>query len=152
MGQSTLTLPSQVRIALSRARADLRQRGINTFVTSTVRSIREQTFLYNQFLRGNTSFPVAPPGQSNHQFGLAVDLVPEKPSDLPEVVEIMRSVGFQWAGTADSVHFDYVLPARTLKLPARASRSVSTGGVARTLTGPIPNPGAPRPPSACCCS
>ena len=151
MGQSTLALPSEVRVALSRARGDLRARGISTVVTSTFRTVREQTFLYNMFLRGQSSFPVAPPGRSRHQFGLAVDLVAVPPSGLPVVVEVMRSVGFQWAGASDTVHFDYVLPVVRPSNIAGDARMLSGALIARPSRKPIPKTEAVRPLSSCCC-
>lgn len=127
-------------------------RRITTIVTSTFRTKSEQQFLFNMFLRGNTTFPVAPPGQSRHQFGLAVDLVAVPASDLPEVVTVMRSVGFRWAGARDSVHFDFVLPVGRLKGAVEAREAPTTP----SITPPqAPMPGkkrAARPVPFCCCN
>jgi len=150
MGAELLSLPPRIRSGLERAREDLNRRGVRTVVTSTFRSVREQTFLYNMFLRGQTSFPVAPPGRSRHQFGLAVDLIPVDPSDLPVVVDVMRAVGFRWAGTADSVHFDWILPTPTpperpprslgqTKVPQAPRRPPSTGTIRPAACPPFPS-------------
>lgn len=151
MGLSLLSLPGPVRVALSRALQQARNRGIEGVVTSTFRTIQEQRFLHDQFLRGLSAFPVAVPGTSRHEFGLAVDLVALPPSSLPLLVEIMRSVGFRWAGPDDSVHFDFILPLSGLRAPVpRPTRPAA--GFIRTSRGlPIAKTGAARPPSACCC-
>lgn len=127
------------------------QRGIRPIVTSTGRTPSEQGFLFQRFLEGKSAFPVAAPGTSNHEFGLAVDMVPDPPERLPEMVEIMRSVGFKWAGPSDSVHFDYILPLTR-------SRKRTTGPVARFqgsfVFPPRRTPGKPpgaQAPGACCC-
>ena len=151
MGQSLLALPPEVRLAVSSARQLATKLGIELVVTSTWRSQREQEFLYNQFLRGLSSFPVAVPGTSRHQSGLAVDVVALPPSGLPLLVDAMRASGFKWAGPSDSVHFDYVLPV------ARRSTFVEGRGLAPTLSilpfqGPMPGgTRAGRPAPNCCC-
>ena len=113
MGLSLLSLPSDVRLAVNRARAAARARGFELVITSTFRTRAEQQSLFDQFQLGVRSFPVARPGTSRHEFGLAIDGVAIPPSRRPELVDIMRSVGFRWAGPSDTVHFDYVLPLGT---------------------------------------
>lgn len=117
MGTSRLSLQSNVRLSLARAEQELRQRGIRIIITSTFRSKKEQEKLYRQFRAGLSDFPVAFPGESTHQLGIAVDLVPERVVDLPVVVEVMRAVGFKWAGPQDRVHFTFQGPLR----PSQAS-------------------------------
>jgi len=70
-------------------------------VTSTYRSIAEQTVLYQAHLRGEHPYPVAPPGQSMHNYGLAVDLVSENNAWLGEV---WRNWGGSWS-PRDDIHF-----------------------------------------------
>ena len=113
MGLSLLSLPSDVRLAVNRARAAARIRGFEAVITSTFRTRAEQQSLFDQFQLGVRSFPVARPGTSRHEFGLAVDMVAVPPSRIQDLVTIMQSVGFQWAGPSDTVHFDYVLPLGT---------------------------------------
>lgn len=106
MGREIFTLTpftgKQLRSALGR----LKSMGIGVTVTSTRRTRQEQTDLFRRFQAGETAFPVAVPGTSRHEQGLAVDLVPESPACLQTVVQVMTSFGFRWAGPADSVHFD----------------------------------------------
>jgi len=150
MGTSTLSLPSQVRIALGQARSELRARGIQTVITSTFRTRREQQFLFNMFQRGNTAFPVARPGTSRHELGLAVDLVAVPPSDLPEVVTVMRAVGFRWAGPSDSVHFDFVLPPRAPRTVQKGPTGPQAVSVRTSRVSPIRDTGAARPQPPFC--
>lgn len=152
MGTSTLALPSAVRSALSRGRAVLRSRGINAVVTSTFRTRSEQRFLFDQFQRGLTSFPVAPPGTSRHEFGLAVDMVAIPPSGLSTLVDVMRSVGFRWAGPSDSVHFDFVLPVTSSRMVPERARMLKVATLMPPRSLPIPKAGASRPPVLVCLS
>jgi len=119
MGTSRLNLKHHVRLNLNRAERELKARGIRIIITSTFRSIREQTLLFQNAQRGLSKFPVARPGFSTHQLGIAVDLVPEDPDDLPTVVEVMRAVGFRWAGERDRVHFTFQLTPEATEQPLR---------------------------------
>ncbi len=63
-----------------RERADLsltwaQRWGINPIVTSAYRSWHSQNELYQRYLRGESSFPANPPGDSAHQFSFAWDSV-----------------------------------------------------------------------------
>jgi N-acetylmuramoyl-L-alanine amidase len=60
---------TQAKQALQRA---IQDRGQKMQVNSAYRTIAQQMLLYND--RGNNSNPVAPPGTSNHQTGLAIDI------------------------------------------------------------------------------
>lgn len=62
-------LQSQAKQALQRA---INDRGIPLLVNSAYRTIAQQMLLYND--RFNNPNPVAPPGRSNHQTGLAIDI------------------------------------------------------------------------------
>lgn len=73
-----------------------------TRVTSTYRSYTEQLRLWNN--RSNNPYPVAPPGQSLHQYGLAFDL--DAPADtLAFLGEVWNYWGGHWS-TADPIHFE----------------------------------------------
>jgi len=60
---------TQAKQALQRA---IQDRGQRMHVNSAYRTIAQQMLLYND--RFNNSNPVAPPGTSNHQTGLAIDI------------------------------------------------------------------------------
>ena len=123
MGTSVLSLVPDVRQALSRARVELGHRNIEFLITSTFRTKKEQARLYRSYQAGKTSYPVAPPGSSRHEYGLAVDLVTLPPDALPVLVAVFKAVGFKWAGPQDSVHFDYVWPLRDSKRLIRGAKS-----------------------------
>jgi len=151
MGLSLLSLPSAVRIAVSRARKEAAGRGFEAVITSTFRTRSEQEQLFDQFQLGNRIFPVARPGTSRHEFGLAVDMVALPASRLPELVNIMRSVGFRWAGPSDTVHFDYVLPLGRPGRPPEAPPTSVVESVLPPQSLPIPKARAARPGPPCCC-
>jgi hypothetical protein len=44
-------------------------------VTSVLRTHSQQQRLYDSFLRGESYYPVAPPGSSAHEYGFAFDLL-----------------------------------------------------------------------------
>lgn len=76
-------------------------------ITSGFRSPATQRRLWLAWIaRGRTGLPAARPGFSTHEYGFAVDLVPERSSDLPAIVELAQCAGLVWAGRIDPVHFD----------------------------------------------
>ncbi len=83
--------------ALQRA---IQARGIKLLVNSSYRTIAQQMLLFND--RFNNSYPVAPPGRSNHQTGLAIDVEDPRGWDsflIPHGWEPLPG---------DPPHFDYV--------------------------------------------
>lgn len=84
-----------------------RSMGFSARVTSGYRSTKKQAQLYQRYLQGLQPYPVAPPGTSDHERGLALDVVSTSPDDL---VALLRSVGLYWAGPSDPVHFSLVAP------------------------------------------
>lgn len=73
-------------------------------VTSVRRSRAQQRQLYSKFLRGQSSFPAAPPGRSKHEYGLAFDMVTEPMSALHTLGAWWRQLGGEWSAT-DEIHF-----------------------------------------------
>lgn len=71
-------------------------------VTSVYRSRSEQLRLYNT--RANNPYPVAPPGQSLHEYGLAFDMVGPK-EQLRQAGAIWNSWGGHWS-PVDEIHFE----------------------------------------------
>lgn len=76
--------------------------GLAPRVTSVFRSYQKQAVLYDRYLRGNHPLPVAPPGRSHHQYGLAFDMVAQNPEGLGA---FWRGMGGIWGGARDPVHF-----------------------------------------------
>lgn len=106
------------------------QAGVNPVVTSTVRSHSQQAKLYNAYLRGQTPYPVAPPGHSAHEFGWAFDMVSVSEESQADLGQVWSNWGGTWGGTADPVHFE--LPGASASLRRKAV-SVGTSRVPRTL-------------------
>lgn len=76
--------------------------GFQARVTSAYRSPQKQAWLYRRWLAGLQPYPVAPPGTSDHERGLALDVVSTNPQKL---VSLLTSAGLSWYGQADPVHF-----------------------------------------------
>lgn len=74
-------------------------------VTSTRRSHSQQKALYAAFLAGKAQYPVAPPGSSKHELGLAVDIVTQPMSVLPHLGAWWNSIGGTWR-PSDPIHFE----------------------------------------------
>jgi uncharacterized protein YcbK (DUF882 family) len=90
--------------------ATLSARGIEIKVTSGKRSTERQAALYAN--RANNPYPVARPGTSKHELGLAVDLVPTgaRSSRISAAIgETGEAQGLRWGGRfskPDAVHFE----------------------------------------------
>jgi hypothetical protein len=110
--------------------------GYQPRVTSTVRSRAEQKRLHDRYLAGGSPFYAAPPGQSSHEYGWALDVVPAAIdtnwqlalAQLKDMGQYWREMGGAWGGpTHDPVHFE---------LP-----NASAAAVARAGSGPEAHPG-----------
>ncbi|WP_404790162.1 peptidoglycan-binding protein [Altericista sp. CCNU0014] len=78
----------------------IQARGVKMLVNSSYRTIAQQMLLYND--RFNNPNPVAPPGRSNHQTGLAIDI--EDPRGWEPFL-----VQHGWSPLpGDPPHFDYL--------------------------------------------
>lgn len=71
-------------------------------ITSVRRSRTEQLRLWNN--RHNNPYPVAPPGRSLHEHGLAWDMV-GPPAVLEQAGKVWNSWGGHWS-PADRIHFE----------------------------------------------
>jgi hypothetical protein len=74
--------------------------GIKITVTSGLRSKERQAELYGT----NNPYPVAEPGTSQHEYGLAVDMVANPRSNQALLGQIWKALGLYWS-EADEVHF-----------------------------------------------
>lgn len=76
-------------------------------VTSVYRSYSDQLELYRN--RANNPYPVAPPGQSKHELGLAFDIT-APPEILAWAGQVWESWGGRWGGRftsrPDPIHFE----------------------------------------------
>jgi len=98
-----LNVHPEVRTRWAALEQAVRRAGYRVTVTSGYRSIEHQRRLYAARQRGEAPYPVAPPGCSEHQYGLAVDAVMTLPRDW--IQGWARWFGLVWAGAGDPVHF-----------------------------------------------
>lgn len=83
------------------------QAGVVPTITSTVRSARDQDFLWRRYKQGNSPLPAAPPGHSAHEYGWAFDMVVSPASFQANVGKAWQVVwGGKWGGARDPVHFE----------------------------------------------
>lgn len=73
-------------------------------ITSVLRSRAQQRVLYTNYLAGRSDYPVAPPGTSKHEYGLAWDMVTEPYSALFTLGHWWMQHGGEWSRT-DPIHF-----------------------------------------------
>jgi len=90
--------------AASALAAAIKQRGTTMTVNSALRTLPQQYMLYDWYQSNRCGIGLAAyPGSSNHESGLAVDI-----DDHSGWLSAMSAHGFQWYGSADPVHFDFV--------------------------------------------
>lgn len=77
----------------------------NLRITSARRSRAQQKVLYANYLAGKSKYPALPPGQSKHERGLAVDIVPTPYNVLYTLGPWWRSIGGRW-DASDAIHFE----------------------------------------------
>jgi LAS superfamily LD-carboxypeptidase LdcB len=77
--------------------------GLHPRVTSVYRSYQRQAVLYDNYRRGLSALPAAPPGRSKHQYGLAFDMVTD---NAPALGAFWESMGGKFGGVRDPVHFE----------------------------------------------
>lgn len=107
--------------------------GFQAKVTSAYRSPAKQKALYQKFLAGQMPYTVAPPGQSLHEKGLALDVVS---TDTKKLVALLKSAGLSWAGKTDPVHFQ-LKGLRGPEMPKKKSIFKKILSVASFIPGPI---------------
>jgi len=110
--------------------------GFNARVTSAYRSSKKQAELYRRYLAGLQPYPVAPPGTSDHERGLALDVVSTDPNKL---VALLTSAGLSWLGPADPVHF-YLAAGKSQAKAKKPKKQESTFGKILDYTSWIPGP------------
>lgn len=86
--------------------------GMRPTVTNTLRGYNEQAKKYREWKAGLRHYPVAPPGHSLHEKGLAFDMVTEPHGHLDTLGKIWTSLGpgFRWGGDfkpRDEIHFEF---------------------------------------------
>lgn len=112
--------------------------GLLPRVTSTFRSRTYQARLYRDYLAGRNPYPVAAPGTSAHELGLAFDMVTSPMSALSDLGKLWEGWGGVWGGRfSDEVHFEF--PGATQHATGTAKRPLRER-IANTAVGFIPGP------------
>lgn len=79
------------------------QYGVWAEITSAYRSPAQQKKLYALYKQGLMPYPVARPGTSAHEKGLALDIAT---NNRAIINKIMTYLGFSWGGFRDPVHYE----------------------------------------------
>ena len=117
--------------------------GFQVRVTSGWRSRATQAKLYNDYIQGKSLYPANYPGTSAHEKGLALDILSTNTAAL---VGLLASVGLQWAGPGDDIHFQMAVgsprtavlaPAKAIPQPKKKSLAKKVLGVAGWVPGPV---------------
>lgn len=108
--------------------------GFQAKITSAYRSTAKQRKLYALYLAGKMPYTVAPPGQSPHEKGIALDIVS---TNQKELVGLMKKLKFTWAGAKDPVHFSLFRFLETGKRKKKKSIVKSVISVASWVPGPV---------------
>lgn len=103
-----ILLDDDFAAALEDVFAAATEEGIEVRLTSGYRSVEKQKDLLRRWKRGEPGiFKPAAPGQSYHNWGLAVDIRTSPPDALRRVGEIAEDFGLRWGGRfGDPVHLD----------------------------------------------
>lgn len=139
-----MTAQSEFKKAIKLLKKGIKATGGAYRVTSTTRTAAEQETLANS---GNP-YPVAAPGRSQHQFGLAVDMVVQPAEILSYWALEWTAAGFGW-DSDDPVHFAYFTRAEWNQILGQVSQGQGTqyqgyatgfapGGGGSTMPAPAP--------------
>jgi len=108
MGANLDQLDPDLRGAMQDLQQWLGSQRVILTITSTVRSGRDQDFLWRRYQSGKSGgLPAAPPGHSAHEYGWAFDAV-VSPVEYQTAVGRAweRLWGGKWGGSKDPVHFE----------------------------------------------
>jgi hypothetical protein len=135
MGASVSALDPELRSALEELYQWLGSQRVILTVTSTVRSARDQDFLWRRAKAGlSGGLPAAPPGHSAHEYGWAFDAI-VSPVEYQEAVGRAweQMWGGKWGSRKDPVHFE---------LPGASELAWQLGEQAGTVPAPADTLGA----------
>ncbi|MGL5878250.1 MAG: peptidoglycan-binding protein [Xenococcaceae cyanobacterium] len=92
--------------AVNALRQAISERGQQMTVNSAYRTIAQQAILFQHFQNRQCGIKAAArPGASNHNTGLAIDI-----EDAVGWRPYLEKYGWDWIGSFDPMHFDYVRP------------------------------------------
>lgn len=81
--------------------------GFSARVTSGYRTKKKQAELYINWKNGYSPYPAARPGTSDHEIGMAIDVLSDNQDAL---VALLTEAGLFWAGPSDPIHFSMIGP------------------------------------------
>lgn len=91
--------------AKARLKAAIDKRGVTLSINSGFRTFAQQFLLFRlKHIGGCNSNPVAQPGASNHESGIALDI--EEPLTWKPFLEAQ---GWRWLGPSDPPHYDFIV-------------------------------------------
>ena len=67
------------------------ENGLQPRITSVRRTFAQQARLYRKYVAGQSDYPAAPPGSSEHERGLAFDMVVSDMSYLEDLGQVWES-------------------------------------------------------------
>ncbi len=108
MGANPNALDPDLRAAMQDLQQWLGSQRVILTITSTVRSGRDQDFLWKRYQSGQSGgLPAAPPGHSAHEYGWAFDAVVSPAEYQVAVGKAWENLwGGKWGGSKDPVHFE----------------------------------------------
>lgn len=110
--------------------SEIEKMGYIVRINSSYRSFAKQYDLYKKYKEGKMNVPVASPGSSYHNYGMAIDIyiydknnreynekTPKSEWEKTGVPSLAKKMGITWGGNfKDNIHFDYrLLPINKLK-------------------------------------
>lgn len=113
--------PRLVKIAKNLPR-EAKRLGFEAKVTSGFRTRKKQQELWENWQAGASPYPAARPGTSDHERGLAIDVVSNNEKML---VALLTEAGLYWAGDSDPIHFTMLPPLSKQRVPIRVARGES---------------------------
>lgn len=133
-----MTAKTAFKKAVAAMKKVAKAQGLKVRVTSGKRSYAAQLKLYRKYLQGKSKYPVAPPGTSQHEYGLAVDVnvIPAKWQAW--LGQLWVSWGFGWSPD-DPIHFAFYPSVQWSNLLQGGASGVAgaTGGIAQAFTDQI---------------
>ena len=133
MSSSWIGVDPQLKAAYDSLSAIVSQAGGVFTLTSTIRTYREQSFLYQRYLKGQSGgLPAAPPYHSAHEYGWAFDAVTTPWDWQADVGQVFNSWGGVWGAKRDPVHFELQGAGA---LAWQTGEGTNPGGTATDRTG-----------------
>jgi N-acetylmuramoyl-L-alanine amidase len=106
LSEAAQAVPFLQTAAANALQKAVNQRGQTMTINSALRTLPQQLMLYKWWQQGRCGITAAaPPGQSNHNGGLAVDI-----GDPYAWVSAMSAHGWHKLGDFDPPHYDYIGP------------------------------------------